>query len=255
MENLKEKLLSLGVFLDNEYLDFYCTLIINNKDTIKERFITQKHHIIPKTYYKLNNIEINNSKNNIVNLLYKDHILAHYYLCLCIKATEKKLAYRLQNSFLHLIKADANNKKKIENFNLAKLQYYQEIYTNWKALNSELQKGKVSWNKGLTKETDARVAKCSKPRHFSREHNEHNRQSLLNYYKTHHGTMLGKHLSDEARKKLSVAHSIPIICLETGIIYSNSLEASKALGITRTAITNCLRGDSKTAGGFHWKYK
>ena len=40
MENLKEKLLSLGVFLDNEYLDFYCTLIVNNKSTAIEKFKT-----------------------------------------------------------------------------------------------------------------------------------------------------------------------------------------------------------------------
>ena len=255
MENLKEKLLSLGVFLDNEYLDFYCTLIVNNKSTAIEKFKTQKHHIIPKTYYKLNSLNIDNSCDNIVNLLYSDHILAHYYLCLCVDSTNKSLAYRLQNSFLHLIKADANNKQKIEAFNVNDLPLYQEIYTNWKILNSKLQIGKPAWNKGLTKETDSRVAKYSKPRHFSKEHNEHNRQSLINYYKTHHGTMLGKHLSDEAKKKLSMARSIPIICLETGIIYFNSIEASKALGITRTAITNCLRGNSKTAGGFHWKYE
>ena len=206
MENLKEKLLSLGVFLDNEYLDFYCTLIVDNKSTAIEKFKTQKHHIIPKTYYKLNSLNIDNSCDNIVNLLYSDHILAHYYLCLCVDSTNKSLAYRLQNSFLHLIKADANNKQKIETFNVNDLPLYQEIYTNWKILNSKLQIGKPAWNKGLTKETDSRVAKCSKPRHFSKEHNEHNRQSLINYYKTHHGTMLGKHLSDEARAKLSVAN-------------------------------------------------
>ena len=139
MEKLKEKLLSLGVFLDNEYLDFYCTLIVNNKSTAIEKFKTQKHHIIPKTYYKLNSLNIDNSCDNIVNLLYSDHILAHYYLCLCVDSTNKSLAYRLQNSFLHLIKADANNKQKIEAFNVNDLPLYQEIYTNWKILNSKLQ--------------------------------------------------------------------------------------------------------------------
>ena len=47
MQNLKEKLLSLGIVEDNEYLDFYCTLIENNRDTKREKYKTQKHHIIP----------------------------------------------------------------------------------------------------------------------------------------------------------------------------------------------------------------
>ena len=37
MENLKQKLLSLDIFIDNEYLDFYCTLIFNNLNNIKEK--------------------------------------------------------------------------------------------------------------------------------------------------------------------------------------------------------------------------
>lgn len=206
MQELKKKLLSLGIFEDNEYLDFYCTLIDKNKDTKKEKFKTQKHHIIPKCYYKLNNLEIDNSDSNCVNLLYKDHILAHYYLCLCVDNNNKKLIYYFYNSFLHMIKADANNKIKINNFDTDDLNDYQNIYYEWKILNSELQKGSTAWNKGLTKETDGRVAKYAKPRHFSKEHNEHNRQSLIRYYKTHDGTMKGKHLSIESKIKISLAN-------------------------------------------------
>lgn len=36
MQELKEKLLGLGVFEDNEYLDFYCNLIENNRNTKRE---------------------------------------------------------------------------------------------------------------------------------------------------------------------------------------------------------------------------
>lgn len=36
-------------------------------------------------------------------------------------------------------------------------------------------------------------------------------------------------------------------------IYNNTTEASIATGISRTAITNCLSGLSKSAGGFIWK--
>lgn len=83
MINLKQKLLDLKLVKDNEYLDKYIKLIELNKETKREKFKTQKHHIIPKYYYKYNNMVINNSKENLVNLVYKDHILAHYYLYKC----------------------------------------------------------------------------------------------------------------------------------------------------------------------------
>lgn len=36
-------------------------------------------------------------------------------------------------------------------------------------------------------------------------------------------------------------------------VYDNITEASKATKISRTAISNCLAGLSKTVGGFLWK--
>lgn len=81
----KQKLLDLAIFIDNEYLDKYICLINNNaKPYIK--FKTQKHHIIPRAYFKYNKLKLDNSKSNIVCLEYKDHILAHYYLYKCSKS-------------------------------------------------------------------------------------------------------------------------------------------------------------------------
>ena len=82
---LKEKLLTLGIVEDNEYLDKYVRLIESNKDTKKEKFKTQQHHIIPRCYYKYLHVACDESKHNKVNLLYKDHVLAHCYLSLCAK--------------------------------------------------------------------------------------------------------------------------------------------------------------------------
>ena len=61
---LKQKFLSLGIFLDNEYLDFYCSLITNNLQTKFQKNITEKHHIIQRAYYKNLGIAIDNSKEN-----------------------------------------------------------------------------------------------------------------------------------------------------------------------------------------------
>lgn len=67
---------------DNEYFKKYIELIKSNKNTQQIRFITQKHHIIPKYYYRRNDLDIDNSPDNIINLTYTDHILAHCYLAM-----------------------------------------------------------------------------------------------------------------------------------------------------------------------------
>lgn len=91
-EILKKKLLDTGIFYNNEWLDKYINLIIINKDQIKIKFMTHKHHIIPKYYYEMNNIDIDNSAQNIVNLIFNDHALAHYYLALA--SVNKRLLYK-----------------------------------------------------------------------------------------------------------------------------------------------------------------
>lgn len=80
---LKDKLLKLNLVEDNKYLDLYCELIEKNKETKREKFKTQKHHVIPRYYFKENNLKIDNSKENCINLSHIDHILAHLYLLKC----------------------------------------------------------------------------------------------------------------------------------------------------------------------------
>lgn len=45
-----------------------------------------------------------------------------------------------------------------------------------------------------------------------------------------------------------------IKCIETGIKYKSSYEASKLLSIGQGSITNVCIGRAKTAGGFKWEY-
>lgn len=76
----KEKLLQTKLFIDNDKLDKYVNLI-NVGDNIAD--YTEKHHIIPKSYFRIIGQRIDNSRGNIIKLSYFNHILAHYYLSLC----------------------------------------------------------------------------------------------------------------------------------------------------------------------------
>lgn len=79
----KNTLLDLNLVKDNIYLDLYVNLINDNLQNKRVRYETQKHHIIPRYYYRKNNLKINDTKNNIVYLSHYNHLLAHYYLELC----------------------------------------------------------------------------------------------------------------------------------------------------------------------------
>jgi hypothetical protein len=76
-------LINNNLIIENEYLIKYQALIIKNKNTKKQTFKTQIHHIIPKAAFKLLNLEVDETSSNKVNLTYYDHILAHYYLTKC----------------------------------------------------------------------------------------------------------------------------------------------------------------------------
>lgn len=76
-------LIENNLLVNNEYLFKYQTLILKNKGTKKEAFTTQVHHIIPKAAFKLLNLAVDDSCANKVNLVYQDHLLAHYYLAKC----------------------------------------------------------------------------------------------------------------------------------------------------------------------------
>ncbi len=46
MEELKKKLLDTGYFENNIWLDKYCQLITENRNTPKESGVTESHHIL-----------------------------------------------------------------------------------------------------------------------------------------------------------------------------------------------------------------
>ena len=122
IQELKIKLLNTNYFIDNEYLDKYCELVKQNEFTKKQENKTNNHHILPKSYFKMLGLPVDNSPENLVHVLYKDHIIIHYYLCLCAKGN---LKHRLANAFLHLV----NRRWKYENFNPeVDLSEYQKIY-------------------------------------------------------------------------------------------------------------------------------
>lgn len=98
MKDLKLKLLETGYFSDTDFLEKYIDLIFANRNTPRDSLRTQRHHVIPRCLAEALGRKVDNSANNLVNLLYKDHILAHYYLMCASKnsAFKANMAYSVQ---------------------------------------------------------------------------------------------------------------------------------------------------------------
>lgn len=193
---MKETLIKLGIVIDNEYLDKYCELIESNKNTKKEKFKTQAHHIVPR-YTKLND-------NRIVNLSHKDHYLAHYYLCLCSGNDHYKFAN--ENA---LIRVFGN---KYSNFTKEDLEHYNEILIDRNYRMSLKFKGKKRSPETIAKMSASLTGRHYKGKPMSEEKKKHlseinkgkpsyvrtpeHRQMMSNLFKGHK-------LSEETKRKIS----------------------------------------------------
>lgn len=166
---MKDLLLKTGYFIDNEYLDSYVKLVESN--AVAESSVgTQIHHILPRCYFLLINESIDNTKENLVVLSYKDHILAHYYLALC---TKSNLRYKLETAFIMLC-----NFNSIEEFNPENLSSYQEIYESV----IKGRKGVSPPNKGrpMSEEQKSKISKSHIGKKASQEAREKMRKAALN---------------------------------------------------------------------------
>lgn len=127
MRNMYQTLRGLNGFIDNEYLLKYCRLIEQNTVTKQRNRVTNAHHVIPKAWYKINKQPVDNSLQNLVNLVYRNHVLAHYYLCLC---TTNELQYANELALICLYSRNKLNIVDKQLFN--HLPLYNSIYEDYK---------------------------------------------------------------------------------------------------------------------------
>lgn len=59
--------------------------------------------------------------------------------------------------------------------------------------------------------------------------------------------------SEEHKRKLSEARSVPVLCVETGMVFPSGKAAGEYYGISRGSIAYAVKGKRKTAGGYHWE--
>lgn len=84
-------------FIHNEYYEKMMAIINKAKlNPPTENF--EKHHIIPKSYYKKLSLPVI-SKNNIVKLSFVEHMLVHFYAVYCANDIIKYAMYQAATNF------------------------------------------------------------------------------------------------------------------------------------------------------------
>lgn len=207
--DIKSKLLELDLVEDNEYLDKYVELI-NNSTVTKQKYKTHTHHIIPRFYYTDNNLDVDNSTNNIVELYVKDHLLAHYYLFKCGKGTFKsknisclsfffdKVYLFTEEDFIYacddyqtIYEEFIREQAKVcsERFSGTKQSFeviQNRVNKNKGKKRSDETKAKMSaWQKGKPKSEKAKQnMKTAQRKYFDNETEEHKASRISKYKKT-----------------------------------------------------------------------
>lgn len=293
---LKNILLSLNIFIDNIYLDFYCSLIINNLNTLKEKYKTQSHHIIPVCYYwyikgkpqrySRSKVYEKESKsdplNFTVNLLYKDHILAHYYLCM---ASINPFKQAMIHAYIKMTKSKSFDMNILPEEILDNYQdlYEQFCYSNnnfrgkhhtkeWCEQHSADMKGRVTYER--TPEIKDKIRNTLKAGYAEGKYRLSD-QSIVK--KSHKGADNGRYgkkykriykdseiklipLDSDIPEGWSLNYNKPILQLDldNNIVneFVNIKVAAATLGLHDSSMIGAVcRGKYKSAYGYKWKYK
>lgn len=107
-----------------------------------------KHHIIPKCWFKLNNLSIDNSKNNMILLSYEDHVKVHQLMLLCMK--EPMMRSKMALAVHRLTKGEISNP----------IYWSGELNPNFRKPRSAAVKAKISETKRnrMNAETRRRIS-------------------------------------------------------------------------------------------------
>lgn len=159
------------VFEYNQH--FIAMMNIINKAKLNTPKEGHKHHIIPRCWFKMNNLPVDNSKDNLVLLSYEDHVNVHKlaYMCALTSKFKGKMAYAYlilssgeivangaftgeQNSRYGKPMSEEHRRK------IAEARKGKHLSVDTLKKIGEALKGKVAWNKGkpMSEETRRKLS-------------------------------------------------------------------------------------------------
>lgn len=231
----REDLLSIGIFIENDYFEKYFDLITDAKNQ-KIKYKHQTHHIIPRIYYNHFNLPIDNSENNTVVLTHYEHALAHLYLWGCSKydwfAGANALAVNCVLNTSH-IDYDLQESEKL----------LIECREDFNACMEESIRHRAEKHKGFrhTEESKKKLSDALKLYHSThpdackgRPITEETREKMSRSAKLRSPTFKGKHHSDESKEKISIANKGRPVSIEVRNRISETEKMQFASGVRKS---------------------
>ena len=101
----------------------------NRKNPPVDKY-TEKHHIVPKGWFRRNKIEIDNSGENVVRLNVKDHLKAHLLLFYFFREVKDFDMYQSSLGAMHVMTSQSRSQlqKCIDQFGDFPKEVYDELY-------------------------------------------------------------------------------------------------------------------------------
>ena len=161
----------LDIFEYNQH--FVAMMNIINMSRLNPPESGHKHHIIPKCWFKMNNLPIDNSDANLVLLSYEDHIKIHKLAYMCAKSSIFK----------------------------GKMAYAYHRLTQGDVVSNDCFKGEkcAMYGKHHSEQSRKKMSEAHKGKSMSEEHYN----KLSKAFKGEKNPFYGKHHSEEVRKKMS----------------------------------------------------
>ena len=91
---------------------------------------------------------------------------------------------------------------------------------------------------------------------YGTHHSEETRRKIGDSNRGEKHYQYGKKTPEHVKEKMRQNHQCkPVRCVETGIVYRSTREASRQTGVNISGICLACRGVRvKTAGGYHWEF-
>lgn len=151
----------LEVFEYNQH--FVAMMNIINSARLNPPSKGHNHHIIPQCWFKLHNLPVDNSKDNLVLLTIEDHQKVHKLSAMCIIGSDMRSAMGFATHILHGTFSGLHHTKDTCRKISKSLKGKFKGKTPWN-------KGMPAWNKGksdiYSDETKSKMSEAKKGRHW-----------------------------------------------------------------------------------------
>lgn len=151
--NIDQSDVTKGGFTYNQH--FVAMMNVINVARLNPPDKGHKHHIVPKCWFKVNNLPVDNSDDNLVLLTYEDHCKVHKLMTLCTDDEDLRRRYifaytRVTNGSVLGLKHSAQSRAKMSYSARHRKSQRKGFHLSEERRKqiSESQKGRVPWNKG-----------------------------------------------------------------------------------------------------------